>query len=90
MGGPTAVDEVGSGPCAPQAALDKKQDVRELLESNPDLTRNDLNELVHTNAQLKDLCVRRRERRALPPAQRVSLRTHLRLSRLPPAAMRAP
>jgi hypothetical protein len=38
-----------------KAALDKKQEVREILESRPDLTRNDLNELVHTNAQLKDL-----------------------------------
>ena len=38
-----------------KAALDKKAEVREILESKPDLTRNDLNERVHTNAQLKDL-----------------------------------
>jgi len=38
-----------------KAALDKKQEVREILESNPDLTRNELNELVHTDARLKDL-----------------------------------
>jgi hypothetical protein len=38
-----------------KAALDKKVQVREILESKPDLTRNQLNELVHTNAQLKDL-----------------------------------
>jgi len=38
-----------------KAALDKKGEVREILESNPDLTRNQLNELVHTNPQLKDL-----------------------------------
>ena len=38
-----------------KAALDKKAEVREILESKPDLNRNELNELVHTNAQLKDL-----------------------------------
>jgi len=38
-----------------KAALDKKSHVRELLESNPDLDRNKLNELVYSDAQLKDL-----------------------------------
>ena len=38
-----------------KAALDKKSHVRELLESNPDLDRNRLNELVFSDAQLKDL-----------------------------------
>ena len=38
-----------------KAALDKKTEVRELLESNPDMDRVKLNELVFSNAQLKDL-----------------------------------
>ena len=60
----SAIGEIGRAPALHlmlnqhkelKAALDKKAEVREILESKPDLTRNDLNERVHTNAQLKDL-----------------------------------
>ncbi len=40
-----------------KAALDKKEDVRKILESKPDLTRAELNELVHTNAACVDMAL---------------------------------
>ena len=39
--------------------------MRAILESRPDLTRNQLNELIHTNAQLKDLYDSRSELKEL-------------------------
>jgi len=60
-----------------KAALDKKSHVRELLESNPDLDRNRLNELVFSDAQLKDLYDSRPE---LKVRVRVRVRVNLTLS----------
>jgi hypothetical protein len=62
-----------------KAALDKKSHVRELLESNPDLDRNRLNELVFSDAQLKDLYDSRPELKVRVRV-RVRVRVYLTLS----------